>query len=91
MMAKGFNLRCVAGKSTRVWEQVKGGGLKPGQAFVLLPKKTGEGADAAAGYLAPLRTALIDDNEGHVNVVVCEGDYYRALKRSAEHLGPGVH
>jgi hypothetical protein len=41
-MAKGFNLRCAAGKTARVWQQGKGGGLKPGQAFVLLPKKEGE-------------------------------------------------
>ena len=31
--------------------------------------------------------ALIDDNTGHVNVVVCEADY-RALKRGIEHLPP---
>jgi hypothetical protein len=50
--------------------QRKSGGLKPGPAFVLLPAKKGEGADAAAGYLAPLPRALIDDNSAHVNVVV---------------------
>ena len=38
-------------------------------------------------YRAPLRQALIDDNAGHVNVVVCETDY-RALKRGIEHLPP---
>ena len=69
----------------RGWQQGKGEGLKPGQAFVLLPKKEGEGADAAAGYLSPLRQALIDRNGGHVNVVVCESDY-RALKRGIENL-----
>jgi hypothetical protein len=67
-MPKGFDLRCAAGKTARVWKQGKGGGLKPGQAFVLLPKKMEEGADAAAGYLSPLRTALIDRNHGNVNV-----------------------
>jgi hypothetical protein len=52
-----------------------GGGPKLGQAFVLLPKKAGESADAAAGYLATLRTVRIDGNRGQVNVVVCESDY----------------
>ena len=42
-----------------------------------------------AGYLALLRQALIDDNEWHVSVIVCESDY-RALKRSIEHLPPGL-
>ncbi len=38
-------------------------------------------------YRTPLRQALIDDNAGHVNVVVCEADY-RALKRGIGHLAP---
>ena len=42
-----------------------------------------------AGYITNLRTALIDDNDGFINVVVCESDY-RALKRGIEHLGSGV-
>jgi hypothetical protein len=67
-MPKGFDLRCAAGKTARVWKQGQGGGLKPGQAFVLLPKKEGEGPDAAAGYLSPPRQALIDRNHGQVNV-----------------------
>ena len=36
--------------------------------------------NSLAGYLAPLRQTLIDNNERHVNVIVCESDY-RALKR----------
>jgi hypothetical protein len=56
---------------------------------VLLPAKEGKNDNAPAGYLAPLRTALIDDNGGHVNVVVCESDY-RALKRGIEHFLAGV-
>ena len=88
-MAKGFHLRCAAGNIARVWQQGKGGGLKPGQAFALLPGKKGEHKDAPAGYIAPLRTALIDKNRGHVNVVVCESDY-RALKRGIEYLVPAV-
>jgi hypothetical protein len=86
-MTKGFDLRCGAGKMARVWLQGNGGALKPGQALVLLPPKEGEGDNAAAGYLSPLRQALIDDNERHVNVVVRESDY-RALKRGIEHLAP---
>jgi hypothetical protein len=54
---------------------------------VLLPPKEGETKDAPAGYLAPLRQALIDKNTRHVNVLVCESDY-RALKRGIEHLPP---
>src|SRR5262249_40191617 len=52
--------------------------LRPGQAFVLLPIQPGE---------TPLRQALIDDNTGHVNLLVCEADY-KALKRGIEHLPP---
>jgi hypothetical protein len=72
-----------------VWLQGKGGGLKPGLAFVLLPPKEGEGDNAPAEHLAPLRQALIDKNKWHVNVVVCESDY-RALKRGIEHLLAGL-
>jgi hypothetical protein len=39
--------------------------------------------------IAPLCPALIDDNTGHVNIVVCETDY-NALKRGIEHLPPAV-
>ena len=86
-MQKGFDLRCAAGKTARVWLQNKSGKLTTGQAMVLLPPKIGETANAPAAYLAPLRKSLIDDNNGHVNVVVSESDY-RALKRGIEHL-PG--
>jgi hypothetical protein len=41
------------------------------------------------GISRPLRQTLIDKNERHVNVIVCETDY-RALKRGIEHLPPGV-
>jgi hypothetical protein len=88
-MPKGFDLRCGAGKTARVWLQGKGGELRPGQALVLLALKRGENENSPAGYLAPLRKALIDDNKRHVNLVVCETDY-RALKRGIEHLPPGV-
>ena len=88
-MPKGFDLRCGAGKSARVLVQGKRGVLKPGQAMVLLPPHEEEDENSLAGYLAPLRQALIDDNEWHVNVIVCESDY-RALKRGIEHLCPGL-
>jgi hypothetical protein len=88
-MPKGFDVRCGAGKTARVWLQEKGGALKAGQALVLLPLKDGETESSPAAYLAPLRQALIDDNRRHVNVVVCESDY-RTLKRGIENLGPGV-
>jgi hypothetical protein len=63
-MLKGFDVRCAGGWTAHVWQQGKGGGLRPGQAFVLLPQTKGEQENAPAGYLAPLRTALIDDNDG---------------------------
>jgi hypothetical protein len=84
-MLKGFNLHCAAGKSARVWQQGKGGMLSPGEALVLLPVQEGETEDSQAGYVTDLRTALIDDNHGFINVVVCENDY-RALKRGIEYL-----
>jgi hypothetical protein len=73
-MPKGFNLQCAAGKL-----QCKGGKLLPGEALVLLPIAEEETDDSPVAYRSP----LLDDNAGHVNLVVCEADY-RALKR-----GPG--
>jgi hypothetical protein len=67
----------------------EGGALKPGQAMVLLPLKEAENAQSPGAYVVPLRQALIDKNEGHVNVVVCESDY-PALKRGIYNLAPGV-
>jgi hypothetical protein len=69
--------------------QGSGGALKPGQELVLLQLKEGETSESPARYLSPLRQALIDENERHVNVVVCESDY-RALKLGIENLPPGV-
>ena len=86
-MPKGFNLRCAAGKTARIWLQGKGGALKPGQALVLLPITEGETDESSAAYRASLRWALLDDNKGHVNLIVCESDY-KALKRGIEHLPP---
>jgi hypothetical protein len=42
--------------------------------MVLLPLREGENEHSLAGYLAPLRQTLIDNNDRHVNVV-CESDY----------------
>jgi hypothetical protein len=89
MMPKGFDLKCGAGKTARVWLQGKGGGLTPGRALVLLPPKPNEDQNSPAAYLSPLRAALIDRNDGHVNIVVCESDYL-ALKRGIENLPPGM-
>ena len=36
-MPKGFNLRCAAGKTARVWLQGKGEALTPGRVAVLHP------------------------------------------------------
>ena len=55
--------------------------------MVLLPIRPGETDESPVAYQAPLRQALIDDNTGHVNIVVCEADY-QALKRGIEHLPP---
>ena len=61
-MPKGFNLRCAAGKTARIWLQGKGGALVQGQALVLLPIRPGETDQSPVAYRAPLRQALIDDN-----------------------------
>jgi len=42
----------------------------------------GPGLHSPAGYRGPLRRALIDDNTGHMNVVMCGADN-NALKRGA--------
>jgi hypothetical protein len=68
-----------------VWLQGKGGELALRQALVLLPIRPDETDESPVAYQAPLRQALIDDNTGHVNIVVCEADY-QALKRGIEHL-----
>jgi hypothetical protein len=86
---KGFNLQCAAGKTARIWLQRKGGKLLPGQALVLLPIAEEETDDSPVAYRSPLRQGLLDDNAGHVNLVVCEADY-KALKRGIEHLPPPV-
>jgi hypothetical protein len=89
MMPKGFEMRCGACKIARVWLHGKGRGLQTGRAFVLLPAKEGKGETASAGYLSPLRQALIERNPGRVQVFVCESDY-RTLKRGIDSLSPGV-
>jgi hypothetical protein len=56
---------------------------------MLLPIQESETDDSPVAYRAPLRQALIDDNTGHANFVVCEM-HYNAFKRGIEHLPPAV-
>ena len=63
-MPKGFNLRCAARKTARVWLQGQGGSLRPGQALVLLPISDAETDKSPVAYRSPLRQALLDDNRG---------------------------
>jgi hypothetical protein len=49
--------------------------------------RPGETDESPVAYRAPLRQALIDDNTGHVNLVVCETDY-KALRRGLAYLPP---
>ena len=86
---EGISTTCSAGRTVHVWMQGKGGALTPGRSMVLLPSKKGETRDSPAANVAPLRQALMEDNPGHVKVVVCESDYH-ALKRGIEHLAPMV-
>ena len=51
--------------------------------MVLLTIQERETYDLPVAYRTPLRQALIDDNTGHVNIVVGEADY-KALKRGIE-------
>jgi hypothetical protein len=84
---KGFDLRCGAGKTARVWLQGDSGSIKPGEAVVLLPPQPNDIAERPVAYVAPLRHALIDGTTGHVNLVVCESDY-KVLRRGIEYLPP---
>jgi hypothetical protein len=54
-----------------------------------MPRRAFNSISSGWPYRAPLRQALIDDNTGHVNVVVCEADY-EALKRGIDHQPPAV-
>jgi hypothetical protein len=53
-----------------------------------MPQEKDETDHSPAAYRAPLRQALIDDNIGRVNVVVCAADY-RALKATHRAFAPG--
>ena len=59
-----------------------------GQALVLLPSKAGETDESPVAYRASLRQALIDDNAGHVNVVVCESEDLFSLRVCCACSGP---
>jgi hypothetical protein len=62
----------------------------PARRWSWLPPQSNETAESLVAYMVPLRHALIDDNKGHVNLVVCESDY-KALKLGIEHLPPMPH
>jgi hypothetical protein len=88
-MPKGFNLRCAAGISARVWLQGKGERSCPDRPWCSYLYRTVKPMTRRLPIARPLRQALIDDNTGHVNIVVCETDY-EAPKRGIEHLPPAV-
>ena len=81
-MPKGFDLRCGQGRPRGCGCRERWA-LKPGRAFALLPLTEGETERSPAGFIAPLRKALIEGNRRHVNVFVSEEDY-RTLKRDRE-------
>ena len=62
--------------------------------LVLLPIKKDETDESPAAYRAPLRQALIDDNTGHVNIVVSfffpSSTAARILRPSAERCDRGL-
>ena len=75
------------GKTARVWLQGKGGGRSLAKRRSYCRRRTERPPKSRVAYRASLRQALIDDNAGHVNVVVCEADYM-ALMLGIEHLAP---
>jgi hypothetical protein len=83
-----WDLICGSGRETREGVMAgEGRRPQPGQALVLLPLRDGETASSSVAYHAPLRQALIENKQRHVNLVVYERDYL-ALKRGIEHLLP---
>ena len=48
------------------------GGWLLGKPWCCYPSKDGETDESPVAYRAPLHQALIDENAGHVNVVVAE-------------------
>jgi hypothetical protein len=65
----------------------EGRGVEARPGGCALPPRKGETDASPVAYLAPLRQALIDKDNGHVNIVVCESDYH-ALKRGIGHSRP---
>ena len=61
---------------------------------MLLPIREGEIDQSPAAYRVPLRQVLIEDNTGHLNIIVCEADYktlklrYRAFAAGRARLPP---
>ena len=80
-MPKGFNLQCPAGKTARVGLQGKGGGLKPGEAAVLLPPKEGETDESPVTHRAPLPA---DRHGAKTGVFLSEVRDYRPLRDCVE-------
>jgi hypothetical protein len=82
-MPKGFNLRCAAGKTLRIWLQGKVGALKPGQALVLLPhKRRGDRRVARRLSRAPAAGAARQQQRS------CERRITKRSSEGIEHLPP---
>ena len=52
---------------------------------MLLSTKERETDESPVAYHAPLRQELIDDNTGHVNVIVCAADYKAVVRSRGSH------
>ena len=94
-MPKGFDPRCGAGKTARVYLTHPAGVVAGKGRSAENPARrwccsryNGERMrceNSLVGSLAPPRQTLIDKNERHVSVIMCETDY-SALKRSQSFL-----
>ena len=72
-MPKGFDLRGGPGRTARVWLQPKGGAFTSAKRFVLLPAIERREDRRSLCWISSTTTlALIAENTGHVNFVVCE-------------------
>ena len=58
----------------RVYGAREGRGLAPAKRRCCYPPKDGETDEFPVAISRPLRQALIDENAGHVNIVVSEAD-----------------
>jgi len=87
-MPKGFNLRVCPEKPRECGCRVRGKRSRPDRPWCSYLYRRVKPMTHQLP-IAPLRQALIDDNTGHVNIVVCETDY-KATKRGIERLPPAV-